>query len=119
MVHTHNAALTHIHQQDQHHALQTTHQHQHSLVPIARHTKGQACIAEVLQVSQAAAPTVAPSVTSNATTLHSTLANVSTDTSCSVSLQEETLLCEALPGYLADMSHCTAPPLSSTWHLAG
>lgn len=75
--------------------------------------------AEVLQVTQAPAPTAAPSTVSNGTTLHSSVANVSTDTSCSVSLQEETLLCEALPGYLADMSHCTAPAQASTWHLAG
>ncbi|KAA6425234.1 MAG: hypothetical protein FRX49_04729 [Trebouxia sp. A1-2] len=74
---------------------------------------------QVLQVTQAPAPTAAPSTVSNGTTLHSSVANVSTDTSCSVSLQEETLLCEALPGYLADMSHCTAPAQASTWHLAG
>ncbi len=75
--------------------------------------------AEVLQVPQAPAPTAAPSTVSNSTMLHSSVANISTDTSCSVSLQEETLLCEALPGYLADMSHCIAPPQASTWHLAG
>ncbi|KAL0052577.1 hypothetical protein WJX82_004191 [Trebouxia sp. C0006] len=74
---------------------------------------------QVVQVPQAPAPTAAPSTFSNRTTLHSSLANVSTDTSCSVILQEETLLCEALPGYLADMSHCTAPPQASTWNLAG
>ena len=75
--------------------------------------------AEVVQVPQAPAPTAAPSTVLNSTTLHSSMANISTDTSCSVSLQEEVLLCEALPGYLADMSHCTAPPQASTWHLAG
>ena len=76
-------------------------------------------VAEVVQVPQAPAPTAAPSTVSNSTMLHSSVANISTDTSCSVSLQEETLLCEALPGYLADMSHCIAPPQASTWHLAG
>ncbi|KAL0020441.1 hypothetical protein WJX77_003488 [Trebouxia sp. C0004] len=74
---------------------------------------------QVLQVPQAPAPTAVPSTVSNSTTLHSAVANINTDTSCSVSLQEETLLCEALPGYLADMSHCVAPPQASTWHLAG
>ena len=75
--------------------------------------------ADMVQVVQAPAPQAALSSDSNSTTLHSTIANVSTDTSCSVNLQETTQLCEALPGYLADMSRCAASAQTPTWNLSG
>lgn len=77
-----------------------------------------ACMAaEVVQKPSALAPQAAPRPGTANSTLHSAAMNISSGSSCSVQLQEDTLLCEALPGYLADMSHCAAPPQDTTWHL--
>ena len=75
--------------------------------------------AVVVQQSLAQAPQATPQRGTANSTLHSAAMNVSSGSSCLVQLQEDTLLCEALPGYLADMSHCAAPPQRSTWHLYG
>ncbi|KAL3159879.1 Thrombospondin type 1 repeats protein [Trebouxia sp. C0009 RCD-2024] len=74
---------------------------------------------EVLLKPPPQAPQPAPQPGIANSTLFSAAMNITTGSSCSVQLQEDTLLCQALPGYLADLSHCTAPPQESTWRLYG
>ena len=68
---------------------------------------------------EAAAAAPGPSASQASSLVHAAESNITSGGSCSLQLQEETLLCEALPGYLADMSNCPAPLPSSTWQLTG
>ena len=75
-------------------------------------------VAEMVPTEQAPAPEAAPAEVP-ASIIRSAFAELDSDSSCAVVVQEQTVLCEALPGYLADMSHCIAPPQNSTWRLSG
>ena len=91
-----------------------------SMIPLLLSPTMLACTAAgVVQRPPALAPQSSPPAGTANSTLHSAAMNISSGSSCSVQLQEDTLLCEALPGYLADMSHCAAPPQDATWHLYG
>ena len=68
---------------------------------------------------EAPPPEEAVAPASSPAQVHTAESNTSSDASCTLQLQEQTQLCEALHGYLADMTQCPGPVPQSTWHVTG